>query len=231
MTPINFQKRYFFFLWPAYLDSCFNYAWSRSAKMLIPRLNFIDLKQPSIKIDTIADTASHSVIARKKGQPTTISSGHSNSQSVSLSLSALKPCLSDVLCAIDIEWMMRHISKQPAQSIQSMIHSHWNVYLRCVYSHFFFFSVFVAFLLACSQYKQHVSTDLLNRKSISIKRQRARNADTHKIPVCLSMNHNEHKISLHTAVKSLWIITCNLHTLDVCSKQSLCRFDELGVTF
>lgn len=142
MTPINFQKRYFFFLWPAYLDSCFNYAWSRSAKMLIPRLNFIDLKQPSIKIDTIADTASHSVIARKKGQPTTISSGHSNSQSVSLSLSALKPCLSDVLCAIDIEWMMRHISKQPAQSIQSMIHSHWNVYLRCVCSHFFFLFCF-----------------------------------------------------------------------------------------
>lgn len=102
MTPINFENHFFSLLQNPRTDSCFNYAWSRNAKMLIPRLNFIDLRQRSIKIDTITDTASHGAINRepnrekeKKGKSnrlTTISSGHSSrtvsqsaSQSVSLS--------------------------------------------------------------------------------------------------------------------------------------------------
>lgn len=213
--------------------------------MLIPRLNFIDLKQWTIKIDTITDTASHGAINREpngeKKKRKIESANHnfkwpfeSNSQPVSQSLYHIASM--SIRCPL-CDWYP--MNDEAYFSVAGSIHPVYDSHpLKCL--PFFL-------LLRCStlwrylahslgQYRQRASTDLLNRKSISIKQQqqRARNADTHKIPVCLSMNHNEHKISLHTystAVKSIWIITCNLRTSYRHLQQSFCHADVSSVTF
>lgn len=231
MTPINFQKRYFFPLAGLLgllfqlcmkpqcknVNSAFEFHWSKATKHKNRYNRWNSLAQCNRQ--------------KKKGsQPQFQVAIQTVSQSVSLYQHWYHVYPMSFVRLISNEWWGIFRSSRLNLSSLWFTAIEMSTFGVCTVT-FFFFSVFVALLLSCSQYKQHVSTDLLNRKSISIKRQRARNADTHKIPVCLSMNHNEHKISLHTAVKSLWIITCNLHTLDVCNKQSLCRFDELGVTF
>lgn len=72
--------------------------------MLIPRSSLIDLKHRSIKIDTISDTASERAERIEKKNV----SEPQFQVAIRLSQSFYRiECLCGVLCAIDIEWVMK----------------------------------------------------------------------------------------------------------------------------
>lgn len=138
MTPINFQSQFFFFLFYSFYfeASCFNYAWSRIAKMLIPRSNLIDLMHRSIKNryndgDTAATSKKKNLMQKQKKTHSQQHQERANPQfqvAIRLSFIILHHVYPvSFVRLISNEWWDAFFLMQPAQS-HSLIHGHSNVF-------------------------------------------------------------------------------------------------------